>query len=302
MLYAVNTNSIKNRMSPQQIVELAVETGCDGIEWGLPGSVDEMADYADTAVKSTESAGLQIAGFLNLGNLGKTAVDLDDLETACRAVAEATGWTEGSPRWPCRVAPAWFAYNYTESLHQKDSFTELFDRTRRNLESVMPLSTQYGIRFTFETHVGNICPSPALAANLLEGLDPEAVGVLWDPANGIGEGFLRPRISLELLGDKLAGVHAKNLAWSLEAFGNNEPGTPVRAQYRTVSTTPEAGQLDWFETMFSLKVAGYDSWLNLEEFFKDDTEARLAKGLAYLKMCEQRAPSQPEPPFTEFNN
>ena len=303
MNYAVNTNSIRKQMTPGEIARIASRAGCAGIEWGLPAA-DEAADYVREAVKATQAENLKIAGFLNGGKIMQDKFDRDEIETFCRAIDEEAGETlDDDARVPLRVNPAWFAFDLDESMHQRDSFRDLQDRTRRNLESIVPLSEQYGVRFVFETHHGNVCASAPLARELVDGLDPAAVGVLWDPANGVHEGFLRPRISAEYLGEYLASVHVKNIVRTLNAFGENDGGMPVRADYSTdIVTAPDAGMIDWVEVLMALKLVGYDGWLSFEEFFGADTTPRLKRARAFMEECLNAAPNGPIEPHLTMND
>jgi len=284
--YAVNTNTLKD-MSYVDVAALCARTGYDGIEWGLP-----KEDLSESTVKEmariTAGEGLDVMAYINAGHLWKADV--------MRRYSDLVAAVQGRM---LRVAHPWLAYNYEESLHQPDSFMDLLKRTRDGLEALQPLSRQYGIRYVLEMHGGSLTASAPACRYLMDGLDPATVGVIFDAANGINEGFLRPRHSAEMLGPYLAYVHAKNLM--LSYAGDFEDG-PRRIKWQSRVVPLECGMVDWVEVFFALKCVDFSGWISAEEFFRDAPESHLARGLAFLKECEAAAPSEPQEPFTTFND
>ncbi len=285
--YSVNTNSLKG-MSIADTAKFCARLGFDGIEWGLPkdglnaGLLREMKT-------ATEGEGLKVAAWINAGQLWKD----DVMRKYSDLVASVGGGM-------LRVAHPWLAYNFEESLHQRDGFMTLFKRSREGLERLQPLGRQMGIRYVLEMHGGSLCASASACRYLMDGLDPATVGVIYDPANGVSEGFLRPRHSTELLGPYLAYVHAKNLL--VRPAGSLMPGPVKRVAWETRTSELECGFIDFVEVFFALKVVGFKGWVSMEEFFRDAPEAQLVRALAFAKECAAAAPSQPEPPFTTFND
>ena len=131
------------------------------------------------------------------------------------------------------------------------------------------------------------------------GIDPDVVGVIFDPANGIQEGFLRPRHAAEVLGPYLAYVHAKNL---MVFYAGDLLAGPRRVKWESRVVPLECGMIDWVEVFFALNCVGFKGWLSVEEFFRGDVEAELSRGLAFLKECAAKAPTGPREPFTTFND
>ena len=197
--YAVNTNSLPKKMSYHEIVKILARIKVDGIEWGLPA-----LEKAPTAVKEmakvSDDYGLEILGFINAGHLWKIGL----MKKWSEIVKSGGGKI-------LRVSPPWVAHNFAESLHQPDSYTELAKRTRDGLEKLVPLGKEYSIKYVLEMHSGSITASAPLARQIMEGLDSNYVGIIYDPANGIHEGWLRPRNVVELLGDYLSYLHVKNI-------------------------------------------------------------------------------------------
>ena len=251
--YAVNTNSLPKDMRYDQVAKLVASLKADGIEWGLP-SLAEAPKAAREMAQATRDQGLEVAGFINAGNLCKT----DEIVRWSEAVAGAGGKS-------LRISPYWVAWDYNESLHQRESFPAMFKKNRQGLEKLIPLGKKFGIRYVLETHVGNVVPGADLARRLLDGLDPEVVGIIWDPANGIGEGHLRPRTAIELLGPYLAYVHAKNVKWEKDPSDLEDNGCK-RAKWTLKTCRLDEGILDWVESYFALNVTGFPDGLPWRSF------------------------------------
>lgn len=285
--YAVNTNHFRHDKTAAEIVGLCVKAGVAGIEWGLKGLDTASADVAEM-VRRTADAGLEIVGFLNAGPLWQ----IDDLRRWSEAIAACPGKT-------LRVNPPWFAWDYTESRHQPNGYMDLVERTRDAMPMLETLAREYDVRYVIELHAGSTAACPWAMRYLLDGIDPDCVGVIYDPANMILEGFIRPRGACELLGRHLAYVHAKNLMFA-PAAANTDDGEPRRMRWQMHRTLLDQGMVDYVEVCFALNCAGYDGWISLEEFVTDDPVREIAQSVAYLKQCAQAAPAKPCEPFSEF--
>ena len=287
--YAVNTNGLKN-MDIKGIVNLCRKAGVDGIEWGLK---DLKSADRDAAIMSrmTKDAGLEVLGYINAGHLWKT----DEITQWSEAVCRAGGKT-------LRVAHPWFGYNYEETLHQRDSFTTLFKHAQEGLERLMPLGKEYGLRYVLEMHSGSVAASAPCARQIMEGLDSRYAGIIYDPANTVLEGFLRPRASVEILGDYLAYVHAKNLFY--RQSGGYLEGPVKRLAWEYSLSPLDCGIVDYLEIFFALKCGGFNGWISMEEFFsgKKDPLHEIVQALRFLKECAETAPLKPAAPFIKFND
>ncbi|MCX5642060.1 MAG: sugar phosphate isomerase/epimerase [Candidatus Omnitrophica bacterium] len=287
--YAVNTNSLKD-VSCQDVVKLCLKVGADGVEWGLP-SLEKAAAAAAEMYRVTTDAGLEICSYINGGHLWKT----DLIRRWSDAIKPAGGKV-------LRVAPPWYAYNFEESLHQKDSYLDLVKRTRDGLEKLVPIGKEYGIKYVVEIHAAGISASVPLVRQMMDGLDSSCVGIIYDPANALIEGGILPRGAVEVMGPYLAYVHAKNIAFSYA--GQQLPGKVRRAEWNLKTCSLEYGALDWLLVFFALKLVDYHGWISFEEFFRDplSAETELAGAVRFAKLCAEHAPAQPEEPFTTFND
>lgn len=285
--YSVNTNGLR-QLPAGEAAALIKRCGYDGVEWGLPAE-GELVAVAKEMARAARDQGLAVVGFINAGHLWKPDV--------IRRYSEAAVAGGGTM---LRVAHPWLAWDFNESLHQRDSYMTLFHKTREALELLAVMSREFGVRYVLETHTGSLCACAAACRHLLDGLDPATVGVILDVANGIGEGFLRPRHSAEVLGPYLAYVHAKNCRVE---YGPPLADRGVVRQSWSVQAAPfDQGMVDWVEVFFGLKCAGFSGWVSVEDFSKGDPGPILTEALAYLKRSAEAAPSQPEEPFTTFND
>lgn len=290
--FSICTNSLPKEMSVSEMADLCVQVGVDGVEWGLP-PLDKAGNALKEMTAVSADRGLGIAGFTCSCHLWKT----DRVRRWSELLASA-----GVKR--VRVDPPWMAFNLDEALRQRAGYVELLKLTRQGLENLVPLSREYGIRYLIETHRGNVVASPAIGRQLAEGLDPAAVGFIYDAANGVAEGGMRPRNDIELLGPYLAYVHAKNFR-AVKADADATPvGTVKRASWRYLNCLLHEGIVDWVEVLFALKLVGYSGWVSLEEFFKGAAAPApvIREGVRFLKECVAAAPSAVQPPFITFND
>ncbi|MDI7278026.1 MAG: sugar phosphate isomerase/epimerase family protein [Anaerolineae bacterium] len=259
--------------SLQETVDLLGRLGYDGVEWRVqridPALADEppsfwrhnrstvdlstIVEEAPALRELARGAGLEVPCLA-------TYIPCQDEESAERVMRAAT--MLGAPMVRLGVP----RYDRTRP------YPELYAEARRHLQAVSRLAAAYGVRVLVEIHMGTIIPSAGLAHRLLDGLDPELVGAIYDPGNMICEGYEAWRMGMELLGPYLAHVHVKNYAW--QAGEEDAAGT----QHWAPGPAPLArGMVDWGEVIADLRAVGYQGYLSLEDF---DTTAGTAEKLA----------------------
>ena len=286
MKFSINTNGLRNHYSPAQIVQECLKAGVDGIEWGLNG-IDTAEKDAAEMRKLTEDAGLEILSYINAGILWKT----DDIRRWSDAVLAGGGRI-------LRVAHPWFAWDYNESVHQPDDFMTLVEKSKEGMAKLMELGKEYNIRYVLETHKGSCFASPLMVPRALKDFDPRYCGVIYDPANAVLEGFVLPRIAVEVMKEYIAYIHTKNLMFK---EGRTPEGrTKLDFERRTVDN----GAVDYVELMFALKLHNWDGWFSFEEFVSKDPALvadEVKKGIEHLKWCRKEAKNSLEAPFLHFN-
>jgi sugar phosphate isomerase/epimerase len=287
--YSINTNIFRDSRTSAEIVDLCVKAGADGIEWGLKTLDNAPADVREMK-KLTADAGLEIVGFLNAGAMWKE----DLMRQWSEALADCDGKT-------LRVGCPWFAWDYTESLHQPDSYLDQARRTKDSLKMLEALAREYRIKYVLEIHSGSVAADPWAVRYLMEDIDPDCAGVIYDPANTVIEGFIRPRGACELLGRHLAYVHAKNLIF-VPLASYTETMKPRRMQWQFHRTFLDQGMIDYVEIFFALKCSGFNGWISLEEFVTANYVQEISESIRFLNECAQAAPDAPCEPFSNFNN
>ncbi len=154
------------------------------------------------------------------------------------------------------------------------SYPELYREAVRYLSEVQEMAKQYKVKALVETHHQTIAPSASLAYRLVQSLDAEHVGVLYDPGNLVHEGYENHRMGLELLGPYLAHVHVKNAGWFQEeavaTFSSERRGEDQRSSLTTKWNCPwlslTEGVVDWVQVVRDLRAVGYDGYYGIEDF------------------------------------
>jgi sugar phosphate isomerase/epimerase len=267
-------------LTPEEAAREIKAAGYDGVEWRVTRVPEEVhgqepsfwgnnlctleptEEEARRARSLCESMGLEVAGlgtYIGVGNLDAVDKAMNFAQVAgAPQIRVGSGSLEGA------------------------SYAAQFERARRYLAGVEELAGQYGVKALVEIHHGTICPSASLAHRLISGLDPETVGVIFDPGNMVFEGFEDYRIGAELLGPYLAHIHLKNAA-----FDRPEG----RGTWRPRWAPLEDGVVD-FERLFeALRAAGYDGWLVIEDFSaaRPSREA-LRHNLGFVRDLVRRVP------------
>ena len=266
---------------PKTALARLKEHGYDGVEWRVtntnPQAKAEAPSYwgnnlctieLDTLLETaadlrdmTVDAGLEIAALAGYHRCDDHESTEKMLEAA--AVMNAPLVRVGTP-------------NYDGSV----PYDELFASARSHYEKIVPKALEKGVKVCLETHMNQIAPSASAARRLLDGLDPNAVGVIYDPGNMVTEGHEKTEMGLDILGPYLTHVHAKNGAWLRKE--NPEPGEhPWSSGF---AAALDEGIVDWAKMLRVLAAAGYDGYISFEDFSSGrSTEEKVAFNIQYLK-------------------
>jgi len=239
MKFAVQT-AVLPELSMRDVVEKLAAHGYDAVEWRIhpdyhvaPGDLPGRAAEIATLCSDHGLAVSCLMGYAPLADLGMQ-----------RAFAEACQIM----RCP-RYRPGAVIYDGSRA------YAELFSETVDALGAAIEIAAPYGVKPVVETHFRTIAPSASLALRLVEHFDPRVVGVNYDPANMVIEGWEPPRMAVELLGPYLDYVHAKNIAWVRED-----------EHWRWVFASLAEGRVDWAEVAAALAHVGYDDCISFENF------------------------------------
>lgn len=278
MKLAVFTASLPE-WSPEEAVGHLAEQGWDGVEWRVldqqPAPAGEGPGFwagnrCTWPLRTLEAdvpriRDLTAAAGLELSALGGYALCDEHAEVErLLAATAALGAGRVRVRMP---APGGRPY------------PEVFDETRRHVARIAERAAVHGVRALVELHHETVVTSASAARRLLDGLDPAAVGVIHDIGNLVIEGWEDPRSGLELLGDYLAHVHVKNVAW--RPGPRREDGTlPWSHEWAPL----HEGVADILGYLAVLREVGYDGWVTVEDFSTAVPLAqRIRANLAYLQ-------------------
>ena len=267
---------------PEELAQRLAAAGYDGVEWRVQKAltqapdpipprdlwywaynratleVDDIEREAARAAQICRTNGLEmlsLASYLTPGEFEK-------IERVLQA-AKATG---------TRMIRL-FPYSYREG----EPYVERFNQARSQMRTVCELAKGYGVEVNLEIHMDTIIPSASAAYRLVEGLDPDWVGFVYDAGNMTREGYERYSLGLQLLGPYVHHVHIKD-------------GCLARTEKDGhVAYTPEWSRIGQGAVRFdalrdALRQIGYDRYLSFEDFTcVQSDEEKLTDNLAFIR-------------------
>ena len=138
-------------------------------------------------------------------------------------------------------------------------------------------AAEHGVKALVELHHHTVVASASAAIRLVDGLDPDHVGVIHDLGNLLIEGHEDHVAAFQMLGPNLAHVHVKNVAW------RPRPAANATTAWHHEWAPLRHGQADIGAYFAALREHGYDDWVTVEDFSTVlPLKERLADNLAYL--------------------
>lgn len=219
-----------------------------------------FAEHPEKLIEASKRHKVAIAGIAS----NAPANDLKDIELLAKGAAAAKA------PFIRVVAPR----NYDRGVN----YNALFEEAKEAYSRAVEITRSYGVRILIEMHVGTIFVSSGLAHRFVSRFEPSEVGVIYDLANIIQEGYENPKMALDLLGPYVGHVH----------LGNSVPRPGPRQADGTINWhwegTPLAeGVLDVKQAIRDLKAVGYDRFISVEDFREIPAEEKLSENLAYLR-------------------
>ena len=268
-------------MSPEELAAAAKKHGIDGIEWRYKEPSPETAGQTPSFWGNNRCTIIPSGGQEELNRI-KLASETHGVKTISVTPYLQVGDIEGTEE-VLRAAKFLGAAFIRLGVPYYDGiqpYPQLFETARRYLKESESLCKSYGIKGLIETHHVTIAASASAAYRLCEGLDPDYVGVLYDPGNMVYEGFENYRLGMELLGPYLAHVHVKNAGW--KQLGQNEDGS---MEWKCDWKGIKQGAVPWRRVIEDLRHVGYTGYLGVEDFSRefDDSDLMLQHYAAYMK-------------------
>ena len=245
------------------LIPMIAQAGYKGIEIGLKEGAFDPAQPIDPWMNNQgilyEANALEQAAALKplleqhhlpVVAIGSYAMT-DDIDAAARAI-------ELAKFFGCefvRVRVPW----YETGVHH---YRTLLNEARACYRDLAQISAETGIDSLIEIHDNSICPSASAAMRVLEGLDPNHVGVIFDPANYIFEGYENVGMAIDLLGPFLRHVHVKECGLKIGQAAEPAKGLLTDGDHVPCGT----GHVDWAYIVDQLTKSGYQGWYSLEDF------------------------------------
>jgi sugar phosphate isomerase/epimerase len=282
MRFAVFTASTPE-WTPEEAARTLAAQGWEGIEWRITDQEDAetpgfwagnratwpltgLEDALPEIARITSEAGLDYSG---LGGY----VPASDHENVERMLAATAALGARRVRVTMPKLPV-------------DDYRAAFAATRADLEWATGRAAAHDVQLLVELHHRTIVSSASAALRLIDGFDPARIGVIHDLGNLIYEGHEDFQAAFQLLGEYLAHVHVKNVAW--RPTGETGPGG--RTVWQPGWATLREGQGDIDALFRELALVKYDGWVTLEDFSTALPLAeRTADNLAYVREAWQRA-------------
>lgn len=235
------------QLSPQAIVDLVVQAGLDGIEWGG----DVHVPHGDTATaravhQMTIDAGLSVAAYGSYYRVGHA--DSGPFEAV---LAAATALQAPSIR-------VWAGKQGTDSADQT-----YVDAVVEDSRRIADLAATEAIRIVYEFHRNTLTDTNAAARHLLEAVEHPNVHSYWQPPRAVSVDY--NLAGLDMVMPWLAGLHVFH--WD-------------RTTYERLPLADAT--LEWLQYLRKARSSNRDLYA-LIEFVRDDDPAQFLNDATALK-------------------
>jgi len=164
------------------------------------------------------------------------------------------------------------------------TFRQTLDQMRQDLDTIEPLARRLKVRANLHIHSNDhMTAQPAIVWDLIRDRDPAAIGAYVDPGHMFTEGGRDVwRQGLDLLGDRIALVSIKDVAWE------TVPGSDSTKPRWTVRVVPlSRGIVPWPDVFARLKDLRFDGWLSIHSEYANMDAAQVLeqtrRDLQYLR-------------------
>jgi sugar phosphate isomerase/epimerase len=226
-------------MSIAELADSMAELGVDG--------VDLVVRDGQTVTPDDPDGIIAVAGALAERGLALEVVTTSFTEPDEHAEAIFDACAETGVRL---VRAGFFRYDPAQGYQRS------LASAQRGLAGLAGIAADSGVRLAVQLHHGTIHQSAAHALRLISDLDD--VLVYADFGNQTKEGSEDWRLTLDLIGDRLACVGVKTAAWH---------SAPDGWRPDWVQLSSEGGIVPWPEILPGLRERGYDGPLSLHMFY-----------------------------------
>lgn len=261
---------------PAEIAAAKVaEAGYTGIEWtvGYPRAVWDGKSEWHVSYTNLEADAKRVAKIARDHNL-----EIPSLGTSCASndFDKLRRLMDAALIMNCPMVRVG-----TSGYSGKEDFNSLYNKVRKDYETVEKIAREKGVTALAEIHHGTIACSASGMRRLLDGFDPKYMGAILDPGNMVHDGMEQLQMSVEILGPYLRHVHAKNYGWFKTPEG----------KWRTQPMALDEGIADFRQMIRGLAKVGYKGYINLEDFRGGycvkpvgiTSEEKLAQAIKFLK-------------------
>ena len=159
------------------------------------------------------------------------------------------------------------------------TFRQTLDQMRRDLDAVENLAKRLKIRANLHIHSGDhMTAQAAIVWDLIRDRDPAAIGAYVDPGHMFTEGGRDVwRQGLDLLGDRIALVSVKDVAWAPVA--GSDPNKPRHGKFRWCRLAREScrGLMSSRDYVICGSTAGCRSTANMQNWTRSKSSSRHAR-------------------------
>ncbi len=285
MMFSVFTASTPE-WAPAEAARVLATQGWDGVEW----RVTDQADAATPGFWAGNRATWPLTGIEDrLADIARISRDAGLRLSALGGYVRAGDRSNVERMLAVTAALEAERVRVTMPNLGEGAYRELFTAARADVAWVARRAAEHGVRAMIELHHRTIVASASASMRLVDGLDPAHIGVIHDIGNLVIEGYEDPLSAFQMLGEYLAHVHVKNVAWRPTGVGPDGA-----AQWREDWASLRDGQANLEAYFGALHAHGYDGWVTVEDFSTSvPLERRTADNLAYLRALRARVWGSP---------
>jgi len=183
----------------EKMAESARSTGFDGVDLTVrPNghvSPENVREDLPKAIKAIRKNGLLADRMTTAITSANDPLTLDILETASKL--GITNYRMG-----------WFEYEPSISIQEN------IERCKNELVKLAVLNKKYGLKAAYQNHAGEMVGGPVWDISLmLEGVDPEYVGIRYDIRHATVEGGLAWPVGMKFLAGRINSFDVKDFIW-----------------------------------------------------------------------------------------